>query len=131
MKDIKGNTILFEREKFKLSFINNSILMIDIIDFTEIELEDIHEIRNWVKENSAKKKLFKIFNFGNGSTVSKELREFTSSEEASENTIAVAILVRSLAQQLLLDYYLKFNRPFIPTRAFSKKEKAIKWINSL
>ena len=53
---------------------------------------------------------------------------YSSSPEGNVLTIGSAILVKNLAQQLIIDYYIKFNKPVYPTKVFYKKDKAVKWI---
>lgn len=118
----------FIDKKFKVTLIETYILLIEVGDFEVFEVEDLLKIRNWIKTELKSEKLFNLFQFGNGSSLSRELREYAASEEGAVRTIGTAILVKNLAQQLLIDYYLKFNKPIYPTKAFFKKEKAIEWI---
>lgn len=78
-----------------------------------------------------KKKLVNLIKFGNGSSASREAREYASSPKGNELTIASALIVKNLAQQLIIDYYIKFNYPINPTRAFYKIEKAKEWLKTI
>jgi hypothetical protein len=117
-------------KKFKVSLIEEFILFIELNDFEVFEVEDLLKIRNWINAKITNEKLFNLFQFGNGSSLSRELREYAASEDGAKRTLGTAILVKNLAQQLLIDYYLKFNKPKYPTKAFYKKEKAIEWIKN-
>jgi len=118
----------FIDKKFKVTLIEAYILLIEVGDFEVFEVEDLLKIRNWINTEINSEKIFNLFQFGNGSSLSRELREYAASEEGAIRTVGTAIIVKNLAQQLLIDYYLKFNRPTYPTKAFFKKEKAIEWI---
>lgn len=120
----------FKNEKFIASFIDGHIIYIEVNDFEIFELEDLLMLRKWIEENIKERLLFNLFRFGNGSSISKEMREYAASSEGATLTIGTAILVKSFAQQLLIDYYLKFNKPLSPTRAFYKLEKAKEWIKT-
>jgi hypothetical protein len=117
-------------KKFKVTFIEGHILFIEVNDFEVFNVDDLLAIRQWIHDDISERKLFNLFQFGNGSSLSRELREYAASKEGAQITIGTAILVRNLAQQLLIDYYLKINKPQYPTRAFYKKDKAIEWIKS-
>ena len=46
-------------------------------------------------------------------------------------TIADAIIVSNLAQKILINFYLKFNKPPKPSQAFNSEEQAINWLLSV
>lgn len=64
--------------------------------------------------------------------------EFVSiTSEARKNAVAMemrvpiavsAIVVNNLAQRIIADYYYKFNKPLMPYRVFTNKDKAITWL---
>ena len=119
---------VFEEENYIISIIDGYTLDIFIKDFMELQKEDIINMQSWVKVTTDEKKLMNLVRFGNGSTVTREAREYASSPEGNVLTIGSAILVKNLAQQLIIDYYIKFNKPVYPTRVFYKKDKAVRWI---
>lgn len=125
------SNLSFESNNFILSIKDKHIIKIDIKDFTELEKEDIIDMQSWVTKNTKEKILVNLVTFGNGSTASREAREYASSPEGNIHTIGSALIVKNLAQQLIIDYYIKFNNPIYPTRAFYKVDKAISWVNKL
>ena len=40
----------------------------------------------------------------------------------------MAFVIKSLAQKLLGNAYLKINKPVVPTALFDNEEKAIEWL---
>lgn len=58
-------------------------------------------------------------------------RDFSASPEGLQFTIADAMVVRNLGQQLLVSFYLKFNKPPKPSKAFNSEAQAIDWLLSL
>lgn len=123
--------LTFESGNYTVSIIDTHIVQIEIKDFMELEMEDIVEMIDWLSRNTAEEKLVNLIKFGNGSTASREAREFASSPEGNKLTIGSALIVKNLAQQLIIDYYIKFNHPLYPTRAFYKVEKAKEWLMTL
>ena len=63
--------------------------------------------------------------------VSEESREYGASKEVTELSSAMAILSgTSLATTLIGNFFIKFNKPAIPTKMFKKEDNAIEWLNS-
>jgi hypothetical protein len=65
---------------------------------------------------------------GSFSTLAPETRKFMASEESLVYSKAEAFLLRSLAQKILINFYIKFDKPLVPTKVFTKEEEAIKWL---
>ena len=42
--------------------------------------------------------------------------------------IAEAFLLTSLAQKILINFYIRFDKPLVPSKVFTNKEKAIEWL---
>ncbi len=59
---------------------------------------------------------------------SVKARELVASESFKGNNIAKALLFRSLGQRIIANFYLKIHKPFIKTKLFSEREKAIAWL---
>lgn len=125
------SSLRFESENYSVSIVDTHIIQIEIKDFMELEKEDIVEMMDWLSRNTSEKKLANLIKFGNGSTASREAREYASSPEGNKLTIGSALIVKNLAQQLIIDYYIKFNYPMNPTRAFYKIDKAKEWLKNL
>ena len=67
---------------------------------------------------------------GSFSSVTNETREFMATEESLKYSKAEAFLITSLAQKILVNFYIKFNKPLVPTRVFNDKIEAVKWLKS-
>ena len=120
--------IYLDGDTFVSNFIDGCILHVRIKDFKEMDKEDFIEIQKWSHNNITNKQIFILAEFGNGSSITKELRDYAASPDGNTISKGAAILVNNLAQQLIGDYYLKFNKPINPTRVFYKMEKAKIWI---
>ena len=44
--------------------------------------------------------------------------------------IAEALVVKSLANRILVNFYLTVKKPMIPAKMFNNKESALKWLNT-
>lgn len=59
-----------------------------------------------------------------------DARDFSASKEGLRFSMAEALVVKNLAQKLVVNFYLKFNKPSVPSKAFNTEEEAIKWLLS-
>lgn len=72
-----------------------------------------------------------LFEFEAFADVDTEVRKWAADQNGNQYTKADAIVVSSLPQKILADFYLKFNRPAKPTKIFRDRQKAIDWLKSL
>lgn len=61
---------------------------------------------------------------------SREARELAASPEHSTHHGAVAFCSDKLAYKILGKLYIKINRPKVPTKYFTKRKEAVKWLES-
>jgi hypothetical protein len=61
-------------------------------------------------------------------TVTKEARDFFSGGEGIKYMKKLALLTNSPISKMVGNFYLKINQPSIPTRLFTSKEDALKWL---
>ena len=57
-----------------------------------------------------------------------EARKLLASQEASELMTACALLVNSPVVQMIANFYIFVNKPLVPTRWFTDRRKAVKWL---
>lgn len=60
-----------------------------------------------------------------------EARAFSASDEGLKFTIGDALVVSNLAHKILVSFYLKFNKPKKPSKAFDSEADAIAWLLTL
>lgn len=72
-------------------------------------------------------KFYNIFEFHSFSDVEPEIRDWAADSEGNHYTHTDAIVIGSLAQKIMTDFYLRFNRPVKPTRIFYSVDKAVDW----
>lgn len=63
--------------------------------------------------------------------VDKDSRTYMATEEALRYSIAEAVIIRSLAQRVVGNFYLNFNKPVRPVKLFDAMEQAENWLLSL
>lgn len=60
-----------------------------------------------------------------------EVREWAAHSSGNKKTIADALVINNLAHKLLADFYVKYNKPFKPTKVFNNRDRAVKWLMSI
>jgi hypothetical protein len=96
----------------------------------QVGLEDIQPGYDFVERNGGGK-FYNIFEFGSFSDLEPEIREWSADPKGNKYTLADAIVVTNLAQKMMADFYVRFNKPPKPTKVFSSFEKAVQWIKTL
>ena len=71
---------------------------------------------------------YNIYEFSSFSEMEPELREWASQPNENGYTCVDAIVISNLAQKLIANFYLKFNKPPRPTKIFYDSDKAVEWI---
>lgn len=59
---------------------------------------------------------------------SESAMRYVSQKNSNPYALAEAYILKSLAQKLIADLYLRFNRPGRPTRMFTKEGEALQWL---
>jgi len=65
---------------------------------------------------------------GSFSSLDNKTRSFMASEESLKYSSAEAFLITSLPQKILINFYIQFDKPLIPTKLFTNREKAEQWL---
>lgn len=95
-----------------------------------IQPEDMWELRKFNIELTEGRPYTVLVEAEELTNFSLETRQLTASKEFKGNTIAKALLFDGLAQRIIANFYMKVNKPYIKTRAFSDREKAMEWLRT-
>ena len=76
-------------------------------------------------------KFFNIYEFDSFSDVEPEVREWAADSSGNYYTHCDAIVIRNLAQKIMADFYIKINKPKMPTKIFYSTDKAIAWVKEI
>ena len=94
-------------------------------DIGEKECKDIMKAYEQILEPKRYPLLHMV---GNYVTMDKEAREFSSSEEGLRFSKAEAFVINSLPHKILANFYMKVNKPSVPTKFFGTKQEAVAWL---
>ena len=101
------------------------------VDFADEILLDVTECKELISNYSAvlvSKKVPILHVLGKYMNFTKEAREYGASEEGLKFSLAEAFVLNSLAHKILANFYIKFNKPKVPTQFFKTKEEATVWL---
>lgn len=96
-----------------------------------IGLDECREINNSIGLLSKGQEALVLMVPDNTTHFAPESRDFSASAEGMQFTIADAMVVSNLGQKMLVSFYLKFNKPPKPSKAFNTEAQAIDWLLSL
>ena len=119
-----------ELKKSVVTLLDNGILHIHLKPGAEIELSDAILIVAAMEKIGKGRKYPVLIDAGEFTSVDQEARLFSASKESNLFTLADAIAYYSFAQKLMADFYISYNQPVVPTRAFSSKEEAMQWLET-
>lgn len=116
-----------ELDKAICTLLEEGVVNVIYKDNVIIELEDVVELRKVIADLTNNKYYVSVYEAGEHTSVSKEAREISPNDIHIKNRKALAIVVKSLAQRLISNFYRNANKSSYPIKVFSSKEKALKW----
>jgi hypothetical protein len=116
-----------------IDFWDNGITNMRLDDNVEIGLADATEQYELLRSRYDGKTRYRILvEPGRYTSISKEAREFSTVPERNSMTAASAVLVRSLAHRIVINFLINFiQKQNMKMRMFDSKEKAIEWLLSV
>ena len=113
----------------QIKILNKDIFFVLYQKDVHLELSDFKEARAIFEEWSANRNLKLLVEFPNFTSVSSQARDFAEKNPIA--AIAEAIVYKSLAQRILVRFYLLVNRQNHPVRAFRNRARAIAWLSTI
>jgi hypothetical protein len=120
-------------ELFTTSFWDNGIVHVTVPGDSTVDAKHIKAQYEFLKAHYDQKNKFLILvESGHDCTVTKEAREFSSLPETNSMNLATAVVVKSLAERLIINFIINItSRQAMKIRLFDSKENAAKWLLSL
>lgn len=107
---------------------DKNLVIISPVDGAVIDLDEYNNQFKLTHEMTNGKKSAVLVRTSPFLTVTKETTEESLNPEKEKFIIAQAILVKNFANQLIGNFYIKFQNPKVPNKLFSKEEDALKWL---
>lgn len=110
---------------------SNGIIEVDLSNKRdEIDKESLIVLKSIINELGNGKKMPVYIIASDFLGITPEARNFAALPESSEFTSANAVLIPSLANKMLLNFFLKINKPNVPIKGFTNEEDAFEWLLS-
>ncbi|MGZ3920884.1 MAG: DUF7793 family protein [Bacteroidia bacterium] len=117
--------------KAEITLHEKNIVKINVMNDVCLEADDILEI-NKAQSFLIKDNYYRVLHVcGINSSVSKEARDLLSNKDISKNRLAKAIIINSLAQKIVVNFFIKFNKPPYPTKLFNTESEALRWLDEI
>ncbi|MES2565333.1 MAG: hypothetical protein V4565_00605 [Bacteroidota bacterium] len=115
-----------------IEFWDNGIISIRLRDNAQVELKDSMKQHSFLKARyDGVNKHIILVESGIYTTISKEAREFGTRPESNEMTLATAVIVKSLAHRIIINFIINVtNQQKMKMRMFEDRQKAINWLLS-
>lgn len=123
MESKDTNTTFFEYD--------NEILYVKTKVGFIIEKSDMEQILKDAIEITGGNKYYALIDTTNQTDSTPEARNYYSNSEYSRYRFADAYVVNSLALRLVVNFYLKFSSPPVPSKMFGSIKEALQWIEEL
>ena len=115
-----------------VQLLDNGIIKIDMLEGFTIDLEESVQINIAQGEllNGAPEQGLTLMMVDSTTQFTNDARDFSASKQGLRFSKAEALVVKTLAQRLVVNFYLKINKPSVPSKAFDTEESAIEWLLS-
>ncbi len=112
----------------ELSFHDKDIIRFKLLDDIDIEEKDAEEAIEAINTITQGKKYYLLTETGNNFTASAEAREYMANKIGTTSVLANAIYLKSLPIRLIINVYVKINKPVVPTKVFNSEALALEWL---
>ena len=115
-----------------IQLLDLGIIKVDMLDGFTIDLEESVQINIAEGEllNGVPSSGLVLMVADSTTQFTNDARSFSASKEGLRFSLAEALVVKTLAQRLVVNFYLKINKPSVPSKAFDSEESAIEWLLS-
>lgn len=113
-----------------LSF-EDDVLYVKMKEGVNLGQLEMEELLKQAVELTAPNKYFAIIDTTSPYDSSLEARNFYAESGYSKHRYADAFIVNSLPMRLLVNFFITFNKPKIPSKMFNNPDSAREWIDTL
>lgn len=121
---------VLDTETMQINVHENCFVELKVKNNAVFDTKDISESKQFITSVLGDKKAYILFEAEGTFYTSKEARELGASPEHSTHHGAIAFCSDKLAYKILGKLYIKINRPKVPTKYFTKRSEAVKWLES-
>lgn len=107
---------------------DDGILRIKVIEGAHIDLESIKEDGLVNMQLTNNKRSLALYDSRAFFTIEPDAREYLRSGIIDPTRIATAVLTDRLATKILVNFFIRFNKPQTPMKMFTSEKQALKWL---
>jgi hypothetical protein len=124
-------TEIYHFSGYSISLRQDNIIQLDFERSFNVNIEDARNQVEIFKKLMGGRKCRLLVLFKEDNMLTRETREFISSDTASQVIAADALVIKGLAMRILANGYMKINKPNRPTRLFSSVKPAVDWLHGV
>lgn len=107
---------------------HDNIIFLRLKEGADLNINSINEQHDAQKELVKNDKYGVLVDGTNNVVITKECREYMASL-ITPNRVATAVLTKmNMATTLIANFYIKVNKPKIPTKLFKEEKDAVSWL---
>lgn len=107
---------------------DDGIVQIRLHANIDVKVEHVQSMVNRVLELTNGKKALILMYLGAFSTFSQEARAFSANPQKEIATSAIAYIVDNLGHRIVLNFFIRINKPIKPIKMFSDEDNAVTWL---
>ncbi len=115
-------------DNFQVTVNENGFYEVEVFDNVDFSIADLKLLVQAQQENFSLKLPVLVLCREHANT-NIELLNVIAKNENNPYSKADAFVIKSMAQRILANFYVKIHKPERPTKFFSSKEDAITWLN--
>jgi hypothetical protein len=116
---------------FSVKLINDEIVHVNITGIDEIDIDSAKKIIDGIGVFCQDKKRPVLVSSDCFAGPTPEARTFLAKADSNPYSSATAYITKTLAEKLLANAFIHFNKPVRPTKMFTSEAKAIEWLTTL
>ncbi len=127
---MSATTSKISTTKFDVTLLEDGIVENFIKSGAVMEIEDVTALKKHNFATAENKPYVILVVPGELVSFTSEARELAASKDFIEAAMAKALLINSIGNKIMGNFYLNVNKPYIKTKIFSDREKALLWLRS-
>lgn len=110
---------------------NNDILYVKPYENVFLDKVEMQSLLTTAVELTERNKYYAVIDTSNNIDSSKDARDYYANNELNCFRLADAFVVSSLPLRMVVNFFIKVNKPNIPTKMFNTKDSAFDWIHEI
>lgn len=128
--EVKYVSEIIENRISKVALRQDGILHIDILKEEHFDVKDYDDLMESAKRIGKGLRFLNLITVGNYTLADSNARKKSTCLEGSLYKMADAFVIESMSQKIVANFYMKVNRPIVPTQFFTSQTEALKWLKS-